>query len=126
MFELTVERQFSAAHAIEINGHREPLHGHNWLVRLTVAGESLDDNGLLCDFHLLEHRLGAIVGSYHNESLNGLPPFDRLNPTAENVAGHIAGEIEPILPAGVRLVSLAVHEAPGCVATYRPRTTPSR
>ena len=93
MYALTVEKTFSAAHAIVIGGERERVHGHNWQVLATVEGESLDAEGLLVDFHALERALGAIVDRFHNGSLNEVEPFTVLNPTAELVAKHIADEL---------------------------------
>lgn len=120
MFELSVEREFSAAHAITIAGVREPVHGHNWRVTVSVAGEKLDADGLLCDFHVIERSLDQIVGQFHNRDLNITPPFDRVNPTAERVAEHIGQTIAKSLPRGVALQSVRVTEAPGCAATWRP------
>src|SRR5690606_16287926 len=57
MFEISVQRTFSAAHAIVVRGRREPLHGHDWRVTIVVAGNDLDADGLLCDFHALEAAL---------------------------------------------------------------------
>jgi 6-pyruvoyltetrahydropterin/6-carboxytetrahydropterin synthase len=118
MFELSVQREFSAAHAITINGQREPVHGHNWRVAVTVTGDSLDDNDLICDFHLVERKLDAVIAPFHNHSLNETPPFNRINPTAERVVEHIAKQISTGLPKGVRLVRVSVTEAPGCIATW--------
>lgn len=120
MYELTVERVFCAAHAIVINGRREPVHGHNWRVRLTVSGRELDSNGLLCDFHALERVLDNVIGRYNNANLNEIPPFDRINPTAEAVARTIGEQVLPKLPRGVNLTRLALTEAPGCEATWQP------
>lgn len=120
MYELSIESRFSAAHAIRIAGEREPLHGHDWLVTLTIAGETLDSDGLLCDFHSVEEALGDITTKFHNHNLNDIPPFNSVNPTAEHVARHIADAIAPMLPAEARVVSVRVTEAPGCAATYRP------
>ena len=120
MYELTVERVFSAAHAIVINGRREPVHGHNWRVRLTVAGDSLDANGLLCDFHVLERDVDAVIKRFDNSNLNEIPPFDRVNPTAEAVVKHIADEVEKKLPRSVRLRRVTTTEAPGCEAAWMP------
>jgi 6-pyruvoyltetrahydropterin/6-carboxytetrahydropterin synthase len=120
MYELTVERTFSAAHAIMMGGQRESVHGHDWRVTVNVAGESLDDDGLLCDFHALEAAVDAAIAPFNNRHLNEMPPFDRVNPTAEHVAKHIATAILPTLPPGVSLCSVSVTEAPGCIATYRP------
>jgi len=120
MFELTVEREFCAAHAIVIAGEREAVHGHNWRVWLTVSGESVDGDGLLCDFHALEAGLDRVLAPFRNVDLNATPPFDRVNPTAELVARHIASEMAADLPAGATVSSVTVSEAAGCRATYRP------
>jgi 6-pyruvoyltetrahydropterin/6-carboxytetrahydropterin synthase len=126
VFEISVQTEFSAAHAILIAGQREPLHGHNWLVTVTLAGPRLGPDGLLCDFHLVETALRELAARFHNRALNDLPPFSgHLNPTAENVARYIADELSRALngrlPEGVRLASVRVTEAPGCAATYRPQ-----
>lgn len=124
MFELTVESGFSAAHALVVQGEPETLHGHDWRVSVTVAGPTLDRDGLLCDFHAIESALADVTGRLHNQNLNQIEPFDRLNPSAEHVAQHIAEELSRrlvgVLPAGVRLASVRVTEAPGCAAIYRP------
>jgi 6-pyruvoyltetrahydropterin/6-carboxytetrahydropterin synthase len=126
VFELTVESRFSAAHAILIAGQREPLHGHDWHITATIAGPTLDAEGLLCDFHLVETSLNSISARFHNRNLNDSPPFSAgVNPTAEHIARHIAQELARALagklPPGARLTALRITEAPGCAATYRPQ-----
>ncbi|MDP7070795.1 MAG: 6-pyruvoyl tetrahydropterin synthase family protein [Phycisphaerales bacterium] len=118
MFSLQVERVFSAAHAIVIGGAREALHGHDWRVRVTVTGEVLDDDGLLCDFHLLERLVDAAIGPLRDSTLNDAPPFSALNPTAEHVAMHLASAVQVGLPTGLSMLRVAVTEAPGCEAAY--------
>lgn len=123
MFELHVETEFAAAHAISMGGRIEPLHGHNWHVTVCVAGERLDDDGLVCDFHLIESHLRDLVGVFHNRNLNETAPFDEVNPTAELVAKHFAetlqSRIADRVPPGVRISWVSVTEAPGCTAVYR-------
>ena len=121
MYELEIESGFRAAHAIVMNGVREAAHEHDWRVRVVVEGEALDGDGLLCDFHELEARLEGAVARLRNVDLNVTEPFDRVNPTAEAVARHLAEVIGPGLPRGVRLQRVQVTEAPGCRATYRTR-----
>ena len=77
MYLVRIERTFSAAHSIVMGGVAEPVHGHNWRVEATFAGASLDADGLLVDFHAVEGALDAIVGRFHNRSLNAVAPFDR-------------------------------------------------
>jgi 6-pyruvoyltetrahydropterin/6-carboxytetrahydropterin synthase len=125
VFELCVETEFAAAHAIVMSGQREPLHGHNWRVTATLSGPALDRDGLLCDFHLVESSLRDVTGRWHNRNLNEAPPFsDGLNPSAEQVARQIADELGAALagriPGDVRVSAVRVTEAPGCSATYRP------
>ena len=124
MFEITVQTIFSAAHALTVAGIKKPIHGHNWHVKATLAGDNLDDDGLLCDFHTVESSLQAIVADFNNQNLNDHPAFRENNPSAERVAGYIADEliqrVEPTLAPHARLTSVSVSESPGCVATYRP------
>ncbi len=123
MFEIAVEAQFAAAHALTIAGVRETVHGHNWHVTVTVSGKTLDSDGLLCDFHTVESSLRDLTGRFHNNDLNAVAPFDRgLNPSAENVARVIAEELKANLDLSphAAIASVRVTEAPGCAATYRP------
>ena len=125
VFEITVHADFAAAHALTIGGARETIHGHNWHVTAVLAGDTLDDDGLLCDFHTVEATLRDIIKPYQNANLNDLPPFDTLNPSAEHVARHIATELaarldDALAPYGTRVTAVSVTEAPGCKATYRP------
>jgi 6-pyruvoyltetrahydropterin/6-carboxytetrahydropterin synthase len=128
MFELSVRAEFCAAHSLTINGKAEPLHGHNWRVTAVVEGRRLDADGLLCDFHVVERALHKVIEPWNNANLNDVPPFTTRaraihNPSAENVAAHIADELSRALsrtlPSGVRVASVTVTEAPGCAATYR-------
>jgi 6-pyruvoyltetrahydropterin/6-carboxytetrahydropterin synthase len=129
MFEVRIQAVFCAAHSLRIGGVPEPVHGHTWNVEAAVAGETLDADGLLVDFHALEHRLHEIVRPWNNANLNELVPFDRLNPSAENVAKRIADELGSGLEAiagsharsrAVRIAWVSVTEAPGCRAKYTP------
>ncbi len=125
MYELCVETTFCAAHAITIGGVREPNHGHNWHVTATIAGETLDADGLLCDFHTVEEVLADVVAPFRNNDLNTSAAFAKVNPTAEHVARHIAGELSSRLDASLaphaRVAAVRVTEAAGCAATYRPQ-----
>lgn len=125
MHLLQVSASFSAAHAIVIGGLREALHGHDWHVTLTISGASLDAEGLLIDFHAVSARLGEVVAPFANRCLNDVPPFDRLNPTAELLASHIgqamAGWLAGVPNGGreLKIAEVRITEAIGCAAIYR-------
>lgn len=117
-FEITTTRYFSAAHQLRLyDGSLEPLHGHNWVLRVIVARPQLDEIGVVMDFHELERLVDQIVGPMHNRHLNDLPAFASLNPSAENVAMYIGVGLK--LPNTVKLVSVEVWETPQNSATYR-------
>jgi 6-pyruvoyltetrahydropterin/6-carboxytetrahydropterin synthase len=129
MYEIAVQAEFSAAHAVAIGGRLEPVHGHNWLVTVVLAGPDLDADGLLVDFHLVERHLRQIAAELHNSSLNEHERFrGGVNPTAEQVARSFADELAQRLagrlPAGAAIRSVRITEAPGCAATYYPKTSP--
>jgi 6-pyruvoyltetrahydropterin/6-carboxytetrahydropterin synthase len=118
-FQIATLRSFSAAHQLRLyDGSLEPLHGHNWKVRIVVAAAALDSIGVVMDFHELERLADDVIGPIHNTHLNDLPAFGRLNPSAENVALYIGRSLR--LPDHVTLESVEVWETEGNSAIYRP------
>ena len=120
-FAITARREFSAAHQLRLyDGSLEPLHGHNWVLSVTVSAEKLDAIGVVMDFHELERLLDRIILPLHNAHLIVVEPFkSELNPTTENVAIHIARSLQ--LPPAVRVQSVQVWETPANSAIYRPQ-----
>ena len=120
MFEIEVNHRFSAAHRVSVGGVMEELHGPDWRVTVVLAGPRLDEEDLLLDFHALESSLKASVEPFSGRTMNGVPPFDRVHPTAERLAGHVGSGLAAAVPEGSRLVSVSVEEAPGCIARWIP------
>jgi 6-pyruvoyltetrahydropterin/6-carboxytetrahydropterin synthase len=120
MYEVSVTGRFRAGHQLcDANGPTEPLHEHDWQVIATWAGERLDAHGLLVDFTAVRGRLDDLLAGLDGRNLNELAAFAGRNPSAENVARHIAeGLVEPSSTA--RLTCVAVEEEPGCVARCFP------
>ena len=118
-FEISTTRSFSAAHQLKMyDGSLEPLHGHNWQIRVTVGRGELDNIGVVMDFHELQRRVNAIVDPMHNVNLNDLVAFRSINPSAENVALVVGRALRVDAPA--MLLSVEVWETPDCKALYRP------
>jgi 6-pyruvoyltetrahydropterin/6-carboxytetrahydropterin synthase len=123
LFEISILCRFAAAHALRLpGGGIEPLHGHNWRLRICVGAERLDSMGTVMDFHELERLIEPIVEPMRNRNLNELEWFATVNPSAENVARHVAQSLGQNLklPVGVRLLSVEVWETDDCQAIYRP------
>ncbi|MCK5808533.1 6-carboxytetrahydropterin synthase QueD [bacterium] len=86
---------FSAAHHLrEYKGKCENVHGHNWRVRLEVTRDALTKEGFICDFTLLKQVLKDILDRLDHRDINATPPFDKINPTAENLGTYIFTEAD--------------------------------
>ncbi|WP_428937400.1 6-pyruvoyl trahydropterin synthase family protein [Fontivita pretiosa] len=117
-FEITVLRDFSASHQLRLyDGSLEPLHGHNWRVLVTVSAQTLDSIGVVMDFHELQRRLDQVLSPMQNRHLNDLPEFATCNPSAEQLAWHVARSLQ--LPNHVALRAVEVWETPDCRAIWR-------
>ena len=89
MFEVSVEETFSSGHALRgYKGKCENVHGHNYRVRVTLAGPQLNPVGLLVDFAELKRVLRGIIAGIDHQFLNDLEPFRTVNPSAENLAKY--------------------------------------
>jgi 6-pyruvoyltetrahydropterin/6-carboxytetrahydropterin synthase len=125
MFEVSVEETFAAGHALRnYRGKCENVHGHNYRVRVTIGGADLDSAGLLVDFVEIKRVLRAIIEKLDHQFLNDIEPFDKLNPTAENMARYFHEEITEHLDSGarenpVRVSEVKIWETDTATATYR-------
>lgn len=96
--------KFSAAHRLlNYNGSCANLHGHTWEVEIWIEGDSLDKCGMLRDYRDVK---GYIKERFdHRTILNKDDPLMAMtstlgkvtsmedNPTAENLAALIRGEL---------------------------------
>ena len=122
MFEVTIEETFAAGHALRnYRGKCENVHGHNYRCQVTFAGEQLDEIGLLVDFVELKKAVHSVLDRMDHQWLNDFPPFDKLNPSAENMAKYIYDEVSSALLAkgGTRLSAVRLWETDTASATYR-------
>ena len=123
MFEVTIEETFAAGHALRnYRGKCENVHGHNYRCQVTLAGAELDSIGLLVDFVELKKVVHAVLDRMDHQWLNDFPPFDVLNPSAENMAKYIYDQVSEGLkaPKGVRIGAVKLWETDTASATYRP------
>ena len=62
MFELKIIPDFSAQQQLKMVAKKcENLHGHNWKIEICVAGETLNDAGVLVDFGELKQHVSEII-----------------------------------------------------------------
>jgi 6-pyruvoyltetrahydropterin/6-carboxytetrahydropterin synthase len=122
MYEISVEQDFDAAHALRgYQGKCESLHGHRFRVAVTIRAAMLNDIGLAYDFTVLKKLLGEVLGRFDHTSLNDVAPFDEINPSSENIASTVYREMKSRLAdAPVTLTRVEVWESPTSRAEYRP------
>lgn len=122
MYEVTVEREFSSGHFLRnYRGKCENPHGHNYKVRVALAGPRLNAIGLLYDFKDLKAFLRRETELLDHQYLNDLEPFRELNPSAENLARFLFERLEQALAAnaeGVRVKTVTVYETDTTAAVY--------
>ena len=115
---------FPAAHALRnYYGKTEPIHGHNWRARITISGPQVDSMGMLIDFVPLQKEMARIIGALDHQFVNEVPPFDVINPSAENIAYYLWQQFNASVPAmqpefGVVVSRVEVWETDNCSAVY--------
>jgi len=93
-YTMKIITDFAAAHLLR--GYDGPccrLHGHNWKVEVEVTATALDAIGMGVDFKIIKQNTRQIIERLDHRNLNEIPPFDQLNPTAENIAAHLYAEL---------------------------------
>ncbi|HEV2619695.1 MAG TPA: 6-carboxytetrahydropterin synthase QueD [Acidobacteriaceae bacterium] len=123
MFEVTVEAGFSSGHYLRnYRGKCENPHGHNYRVLVTLAGEELDEAGLLLDFKVLKTLLRPVVDYLDHQMINDLAPFTEINPSAENLARYFydetARELQQMTQGRVRIKDCTIFETDTSFARY--------
>lgn len=121
MYEVLIEQKFSSAHFLRnYHGKDEPLHGHNWKVQVKFRGQQLaQSEEYLVDFVEVQKILEKVIEKIDYKNLNETPPFDKINPSAENIARWIYAEFVRKLPAP-RPARVTVWETESGAASYLP------
>lgn len=117
-YKLSVIKGFASAHCLrEYKGKCENMHGHNWKVRVALCGTELDKTGMLIDFTDIKAHLDKIMAFLDHKFLNETPPFDKINPTAENIASFIFNEIKKSETETAKVCEVEVWESETSSAT---------
>ena len=119
-YELSVKTSFAAAH--QLNGYEgvcENLHGHNWKVEVFVNADKLNDIGIALDFKVLKNKTKEILSVLDHKNLNQVPPFDKINPSSENIARWLYKRLGDILESlDVKVSKVCVWETDNYCASY--------
>lgn len=137
MYTLQTSASFDSAHFLKgYEGKCSNIHGHRWLVEVTVASEEIEKEGqirgMIVDFKTLkedlknladmfDHSLVIEEGSLRKKTQEALLEEEfrivelPFRPTAENLAKYFYDRIEE---SGYQVVLVKVYETPNNCAGY--------
>jgi len=110
------ENQAIYGHAANPNGH-----GHNYIVEVTVEGETDPVTGMVFDLRELKQILNdQVIEPMDHRFLNReVAPFDRVVPTTENIAAEIWRRLRPRIDRpGVHLRNVRLYETGDLYVDY--------
>jgi 6-pyruvoyltetrahydropterin/6-carboxytetrahydropterin synthase len=123
-FTIRVSARFEAAHFLrEYRGISEPLHGHSYKVEvdLAAAGGGVDADAIAVDFVSARRKLEALAKTLDYGCINDVPPFDKINPSAENIAQWFASALGSAVAEEKAVVrAVTIWEGPVNSVTFRP------
>ena len=120
MYSLKTVTQFAAAHQLRgYQGGCENLHGHNWTVEVHVAGDKLNEDGLLIDFREVKAATNKVLDELDHAFLNDLAAFREQNPSSENIARHVFEAVSSLLESRkIRVIKVTAWESDSACASY--------
>ena len=120
LYTLKVVTDFAASHALRnYQGECQRMHGHNWKVEVEATATKLDDAGMGIDFKLMKRATKQVLEGLDHYHLNDIPPFDEINPTAENIACFLYKEISKLLNTEfVNITAITVWETERACVRY--------
>lgn len=109
----TKTMEISAAHKLTLpyDSPCSNLHGHNWVISVTVESNELTNYGMVMDFKWIKN---VVSDKLDHQCINDV--LGDINPTAENMASWIMDEINRVAPSG-RCIKVVVQESEGNVGT---------
>ena len=128
MYEVTVDDSFAAGHYLRnYKGKCENPHGHNYKVRVTLAGKELDQAPVWGgasnpDFKDLREVMKHVIDRLDHQMINDVAPFTELNPSAENLAKYFYdetnGRLRQITNQRVQVKDVTIYETDNTTAKY--------
>ncbi len=88
-YTLKILTDFASAHTLrDYPGDCSRMHGHNWKLEVEVTATALNEHGMGMDFKTIKTAARELAKTLDHRYLNDIPPFDTVNPTAENIAQY--------------------------------------
>ena len=123
MYTISVQAHYDSAHLLrDYVGKCARLHGHRYVVQVALQIRDVGESGMVYDFGDLKRHLKELATRLDHQNINDIPPFTRIESTAENQARYFFDEMKQRLPPELApgLLYARVSESPGQWAQYGP------
>jgi 6-pyruvoyltetrahydropterin/6-carboxytetrahydropterin synthase len=131
MVNLTKQYKFCAAHKywnddwsdqknIEVFDEDVKVHGHNYILSITVKGEIDDDSGFIVDIKKLNKTVSKYIIDIfdHSQIEKDINWFKNKQPSTENMVFFMWNEIVDRIPSGAILHCIKLRETPTIFSEY--------
>ncbi len=131
MIYLTKQYKFCAAHQYwnknwsepkndEVFGEDVKVHGHNYVLSITVKGDIDDNSGFIIDLQKLNKVVKEKVLSIfdHSQIEKDIPWFKSKQPSTENMVVFIWEELLNKIPSNAKLHCVKLRETPTIFSEY--------
>jgi len=88
MYAVSVSRTCIAQHYLTVPdpGPEGELHSHRFGIEVEFRGPELNEYGYVADIDAVIEALESVVDGLRDRTLNDIPAFEGLNPSAERLA----------------------------------------
>lgn len=120
MIKVTIKHAFQAAVSLRnYDGPCAQLHGHTYKVSATFSAIKTT-NDMVIDFYEAKKWIEETVKPLDYSHINTVKPFDRINPTSENICYWIYQNLQEKIPNSIAIHSVTLAENDTCHVTYEP------
>ena len=129
LYTIRTKVEFESAHSIreyvsdtenECKYIDEDINGNTWVVEEFASSHHVEKRtGFAFDFLVLKQKVNELAHKFDHKFINEIEPFDKINPSTENLAKYFYNEIKTIIPVNSWLDSVRIYEGPNNYAEYR-------
>lgn len=121
IYEISMDLFFIATHYVTIEGQLGPPHTHSYRLQVRCHSQALSSQDqVVVTYKDLRDLIRQVTAAYNNQTLNHLPPFQKVQTTTENLTAVIYQQITRLLSdLPVELTEITIWESPTEAITIR-------